>query len=153
RSRQPILRRGARNLDRGRPCRLASAHLTPPDTVDTRDLWILMPSDLVRVARVRAVWDFIVDITTIRPKSNPGTGAPRTPSQKSGLNGGARTCGRGLRLADRSLTPRSRPKDPAKHALDLVLRLPHRGGASPRHVSVGPHEYGAIPLDTVGLLP
>jgi DNA-binding transcriptional LysR family regulator len=51
-------------------------HLTPPDTVDTRDLWILMPSDLVRVARVRTVWDFIVDTTTTRPKAR-AAGEPR----------------------------------------------------------------------------
>ncbi len=37
--------------------------LTPPDAVDARELWILMPSDLVRVARVRVVWDFIVELT------------------------------------------------------------------------------------------
>ena len=41
-------------------------HLTPPDAVDARDLWILMPSDLVRVARVRVVWDFIVELATKR---------------------------------------------------------------------------------------
>jgi hypothetical protein len=51
-------------------------HLTPPDIVDTRDMWILMPSDLVRVARVRTVWDFIVDITTKRPKASTA-GEPR----------------------------------------------------------------------------
>jgi DNA-binding transcriptional LysR family regulator len=50
--------------------------LTPPEIVDTRDLWILMPSDLVRVARVRTVWDFIVDITTSRPKAS-AAGEPR----------------------------------------------------------------------------
>jgi DNA-binding transcriptional LysR family regulator len=38
--------------------------LTPPEAVDSRDLWILMPSDLVRVARVRVLWDFIVALTT-----------------------------------------------------------------------------------------
>lgn len=42
--------------------------LTPPDSVDSRDLWILMPSDLVRVARVRVVWDFLVDLTTMRER-------------------------------------------------------------------------------------
>lgn len=46
-------------------------HLTPPATVDARDLWILMPSDLVRVARVRAVWDFIVDVAARRPRATP----------------------------------------------------------------------------------
>jgi DNA-binding transcriptional LysR family regulator len=40
--------------------------ITPPDSVDARELWILMPSDLVRVARVRTVWDFIVDLTARR---------------------------------------------------------------------------------------
>ena len=50
-------------------------HITPPDVVDTRDLWILMPSDLVRVARVRTVWDFIVDIATKRPKALPKSSA------------------------------------------------------------------------------
>ncbi|MGZ3448979.1 MAG: LysR family transcriptional regulator [Polyangiales bacterium] len=44
-------------------------HLAPPDIVDARDLWILMPSDLVRVARVRVVWDFIVELTTKRSRS------------------------------------------------------------------------------------
>ncbi len=42
--------------------------LTPPEVVDTRDLWILMPSDLVRVARVRVVWDFLVELTTKKKK-------------------------------------------------------------------------------------
>jgi DNA-binding transcriptional LysR family regulator len=37
-------------------------HLTPPEAVDARELWILMPTDLVRVARVRIVWDFLVDL-------------------------------------------------------------------------------------------
>jgi DNA-binding transcriptional LysR family regulator len=37
--------------------------ITPPDVVDSRELWILMPRDLVRVARVRVVWDFIVGLT------------------------------------------------------------------------------------------
>jgi DNA-binding transcriptional LysR family regulator len=48
-------------------------HLTPPEAVDGRDLWLLMPSDLVRVARVRVVWDFIVELTT------KGRAKPRTP--------------------------------------------------------------------------
>jgi DNA-binding transcriptional LysR family regulator len=54
--------------------------LTPPDAVDARELWILMPSDLVWVARVRVVWDFIVELTTKRPtaKRGPG-GAPGSP--------------------------------------------------------------------------
>lgn len=47
-------------------------HLTPPEVVDSRDLWILMPSDLVRVARVRVVWDFIVEIMTNQPKRTKG---------------------------------------------------------------------------------
>jgi DNA-binding transcriptional LysR family regulator len=53
-------------------------HLTPPDAVDERELWILMPRDLVRVARVRVVWDFIVDLTTKRPKQKRGAAAPRS---------------------------------------------------------------------------
>jgi DNA-binding transcriptional LysR family regulator len=54
-------------------------HLTPPDDVDTRDLWILMPSDLVRVARVRVVWDFLVDLTTKRLKAKRGAGSRADP--------------------------------------------------------------------------
>ena len=38
--------------------------LTPPLTVDAREMWILMPCDLVRVARVRVVWDFLVDLAS-----------------------------------------------------------------------------------------
>jgi DNA-binding transcriptional LysR family regulator len=30
------------------------------DIVDSRDTWLLMPADLKRVARVRALWDFLV---------------------------------------------------------------------------------------------
>ena len=47
--------------------------LTPPDSVDARDLWILMPSDLVRVARVRAVWDFLVDAMVTKGKKRVRT--------------------------------------------------------------------------------
>lgn len=54
-------------------------HLTPPDSVDARDLWILMPSDRVRVARVRVVWDFIVGLTTKRPKAKRGAGSRTEP--------------------------------------------------------------------------
>jgi DNA-binding transcriptional LysR family regulator len=46
--------------------------LTPPEAVDRRDLWILMPSDLVRVARVRVVWDFIVEHVTKHFKASAG---------------------------------------------------------------------------------
>ena len=31
-----------------------------PQLIDTRDLWLLMPRDLRRVARVRTVRDFLV---------------------------------------------------------------------------------------------
>jgi DNA-binding transcriptional LysR family regulator len=54
-------------------------HLTPPDDVDTRDLWILMPSDLVRVARVRVVWDFLVDLTTKGLRAKRGAGSRADP--------------------------------------------------------------------------
>lgn len=47
-------------------------HITPPAAVDARDLWILMPSDLVRVARVRVVWDFIVALGTNKKIPNGG---------------------------------------------------------------------------------
>jgi DNA-binding transcriptional LysR family regulator len=53
--------------------------ITPPETVDSRDLWILMPRDLVRVARVRVVWDFIVDVATKRSPAAPGP--PRSPRE------------------------------------------------------------------------
>ena len=32
------------------------------DPVDTRDTWLLMPGDLRRVARVRALWDHLVEL-------------------------------------------------------------------------------------------
>lgn len=32
------------------------------DVIDTRDTWLLMPGDLRRVARVRALWDFLVSL-------------------------------------------------------------------------------------------
>lgn len=56
--------------------------LGPPDAVDARDLWILMPSDLVRVARVRVVWDFIVGLST-RRLSSRGRSTGRSPSPSS----------------------------------------------------------------------
>lgn len=36
--------------------------IEPPDIVDSRDAWLLMPPELRRVARVRAVWDFLVEL-------------------------------------------------------------------------------------------
>jgi hypothetical protein len=36
--------------------------IKPPDAVDARELWLLMPADQRRVARVRAVRDFIVGL-------------------------------------------------------------------------------------------
>jgi len=36
--------------------------LTPPAVVDEREIWLVAPADLARVARVRAVWDFLVEI-------------------------------------------------------------------------------------------
>jgi DNA-binding transcriptional LysR family regulator len=36
--------------------------LAPPRTVDARDMWLLMPADLKRVARVRALRKFVVDL-------------------------------------------------------------------------------------------
>jgi DNA-binding transcriptional LysR family regulator len=59
--------------------------LTPPDAVDTRDLWILMPTDLVRVARVRAVWDFIVDLATKGPNATKAS----KPKAKTGSSSGS----------------------------------------------------------------
>lgn len=58
-------------------------HLTPPDAVDARDLWILMPSDLVRVVRVRVVWDFLVELAA----KQSTTRAPRPPEQKAKSQG------------------------------------------------------------------
>jgi DNA-binding transcriptional LysR family regulator len=58
-------------------------HLTPPDSVDARDLWILMPTDLVRVARVRVVWDFIVGLTTTRASAPPTTLHPKSRGSSS----------------------------------------------------------------------
>jgi DNA-binding transcriptional LysR family regulator len=58
-------------------------HLTPPEAVESRDLWILMPSDLVRVARVRVVWDFIVELTTNeRPRARRLAEAPRAGTMR-----------------------------------------------------------------------
>lgn len=34
----------------------------PPEVIATRDVWLLMPRDLRAVARVRAVWDFVVAV-------------------------------------------------------------------------------------------
>jgi hypothetical protein len=45
------------------------------EAVDARELWILMPSDLVRVARVRVIWDFIVDLT-MKQNEKCALGAP-----------------------------------------------------------------------------
>lgn len=36
--------------------------IKPPDAVDARELWLLVPADQRRVARVRAVRDFIVEL-------------------------------------------------------------------------------------------
>ncbi|MBW2463546.1 MAG: hypothetical protein JRH11_17985, partial [Deltaproteobacteria bacterium] len=36
--------------------------IDPPDTIDSRDAWLLMPPELRRVARVRAVWDFLTEL-------------------------------------------------------------------------------------------
>lgn len=54
--------------------------ITPPAAVDERELWILMPSDLVRVARVRVVWDFLVDLATRAspPRDEVGVGGAPT---------------------------------------------------------------------------
>ena len=53
--------------------------ITPPDQVDARDLWLLMPEDLVRVARVTAVRDAIVGIATHHRALLAGTSASRKP--------------------------------------------------------------------------
>jgi hypothetical protein len=53
-------------------------HVTSPNSVDARDLWILMPSDLVRVARVRTVWDFIVELASERPRRRGSSAARET---------------------------------------------------------------------------
>jgi DNA-binding transcriptional LysR family regulator len=37
-------------------------HVSPPARVDEREAWLLMPGDLARVARVRIVWDYIVEL-------------------------------------------------------------------------------------------
>jgi DNA-binding transcriptional LysR family regulator len=36
--------------------------ISPPKTIDTRAAWLLMPADLVRVARVRKMWDYLVEL-------------------------------------------------------------------------------------------
>lgn len=36
--------------------------LPEPAIVDSRDAWLLMPADLRRVARVRAVWEFLLEL-------------------------------------------------------------------------------------------
>ncbi len=52
-------------------------HVTPPALVDSRDVWLLMPSDLVRVARVRAVWDYLVE--TLAAARSQLSGEPQAP--------------------------------------------------------------------------
>jgi DNA-binding transcriptional LysR family regulator len=55
--------------------------LEPPAAVDARELWILMPTDLVRVARVRVVWDFLVDLgarANANAKANKESRGPLT---------------------------------------------------------------------------
>ena len=36
--------------------------LTPPAVVDEREIWLITSADLARVARVRAVWDFLLEL-------------------------------------------------------------------------------------------
>ncbi len=36
--------------------------ISPPDILESVDIWMLMPGDLRRVARVRALWEFLIEI-------------------------------------------------------------------------------------------
>lgn len=36
------------------------------DEVDRRDAWLLVPADLAKVGRVRAVWDYILELASAR---------------------------------------------------------------------------------------
>jgi DNA-binding transcriptional LysR family regulator len=50
--------------------------VSPPDVIDSRDVWLLMPADLRRVARVRAVWDFLVTLFATWEPSLSGSIVP-----------------------------------------------------------------------------
>jgi DNA-binding transcriptional LysR family regulator len=36
--------------------------ISPPNNVGWRDAWLLMPEDMVRVARVRKVWEYLIEL-------------------------------------------------------------------------------------------
>jgi DNA-binding transcriptional LysR family regulator len=66
--------------------RLDLIRLGPPDVVEEREIWLLMPGDLAGVARVRAVWDFLVTLLSSSPSLLTGV-ADRAPTIAGG--GGA----------------------------------------------------------------
>jgi DNA-binding transcriptional LysR family regulator len=54
------------------------------DNVDLRDTWLLMPGDLKRIARVRALWDYLV---TLFDEWNPMLSGETTPPELDARTG------------------------------------------------------------------
>lgn len=57
--------------------------LGPPEVVDEREIWLVAPADLARVARVRAVWDFLLEIAEDFRRAGSGTKPPAAGRAKS----------------------------------------------------------------------
>ena len=51
--------------------------LDAPDVTETREIWLLMPGELKRVARVRAVHDFLIELFDVWEPLLSGRVQPR----------------------------------------------------------------------------